>query len=169
MRVVCSLLLAAAEFSPATAEVVLKRVEWQLRQAPPGKAYHATERWGQAPALPIRSRPRVLVSLVNRGPKPADGIVLRYAVSARLVQLGAGRAGIWTVPFWTEERRIPRVKANSVRNIPLDTPALGVFLKRALHSGHWPDALKVEVMVEPRAGEDLSERILDRTLQIAAP
>jgi hypothetical protein len=34
-------------------------------------------------------------------------------------------------------------------------------------AGFWPDALNIQVMVEPRLGEDIIHKIFDRTLPVA--
>ena len=108
-----------------------------------------------------------MVTVENRGPSAVDGMVLRYALSARLVKAGTeGQPGVWTVPFYLNERRVPRVRAGQVKEIPLNDLVLDVFLKKVYRAGYWPDALRIEVMVEPRAGEGLEQRMLEGTLPV---
>lgn len=161
------LILAAPP--PASAELVLRAVGWQLpspRGAQP-RGYRAIARWIQPPAARVAAKPRVVVTVVNRGPKAAEGAVLRYVVSARQFKIGEiGREGVWTVPFYLAERRVARVGANQVKEVPINDLVLDVFLKKAFRAGYWPDALRIQVMVEPRTGEGLEQRILEQTLPV---
>ena len=160
--------LAAA---PASAELVIRDVTWQLA---PGRAeagkprgFKPIERWVQPPTARLSAKPRALITVANRGPNAVDGMVLRYALSARLVKTtGPVAAGVWAVPFYLNERRVPRVGPNQVKEIPLNDLVLDVFLKKSYRAGYWPDALKIQVMVEPRAGEGLEQRILEDTLPV---
>ena len=162
-----SLLFAA----PVSAELVLKSVSWQMPAAggSPGRprAFKPIERWVQPPAARLAARPRALVTVANRGASAVDGIVLRYALSARIVKTGENtQAGVWTVPFYLNERRVPRVGSGQDKEIPLNDLVLDVFLKRTYRAGCWPDALKIQVMVEPRAGEGLEQRMLEEILPV---
>jgi len=154
----------------AWGEVALKQARWFVVQN--GKArrggYRPAERWVQPPAARLSSKPRAVVTVVNRGPKPEEGVLLRYAISARLFRAGETGVGegLWTVPFWVEERRVPRLKANEVKDIPIDSMLLITFLKRTFRAGFWLNALKIQVMVEPRIGDKLPERILEEVLPV---
>ena len=165
--------LALGVASPVTvsAELLLRSVAWQL-PSPPGarpRGFRAIERWIQPSSAKLRSTPRVVVTVVNRGPSAAEGTVLRYAIAARMARAGdTGVEGVWAVPFYLNERRVARVGANQVKEIPLNDLVLDVFLKKSFRAGYWPDALKIQVMVEPRAGESLEQRILEATLPVVA-
>lgn len=153
----------------ASAELVLRSVTWQLPSAPGAspRGFRPIERWVQPASTKLSGKPRAVITVMNRGPKPAEGAVLRYAITARMGPVGqTGREGVWTVPFYLNERRVPRVGANQVRDIPLNDLVLEVFLKKSFRAGHWPDALKIQVMVEPRRGEGLEQRILEQILPI---
>lgn len=167
--VAASIFFAFALPVSASAELVLRSVAWQLPSAPGSKprGYRPIERWVQPASAKLPGRPRAVITVMNRGPKPAEGAVLRYAISARMGPVGqADHEGVWTVPFYLNERRVPRVGANQVREIPLNDLVLEVFLKKSFRAGYWPDALKIQVMVEPRSGEGLEQRILEQILPV---
>lgn len=155
----------------ASAELVLRGISWQA-PSPAGtkpRGFRPIERWVQPAAAKLGGRPRAVVTVANRGPKAAEGAVLRYAVAARMAKVGAeGKEGVWTVPFFLNERRVSRVGANQTREIPLNDLVLDVFLKKSFRAGYWPDALRIQVMVEPRNGEGLEQRILEDTLPVVA-
>ena len=154
----------------AAAEVLLKSIVWHTASTAKGdsRAYTPVERWVLPPGPRLPAKARALVTIVNRGPKAAEAVVLRYAVTARLVKLGEeGKEGVWTVPFWLEERRVSRVKPNQAKDVPIDHMLLEMFLKKAYRAGYWIDGLKIHVMVEPRAGEGFAQRILEQVLPVA--
>lgn len=165
------LLVLASAASPASAELVLRGISWQAPTPPGAKArgFTAIERWIQPAAAKLLRRPRAVITVANRGPKAAEGVVLRYAVTARMSKVGEeGKEGTWTVPFFLASVRVPRVGANQTKEVPLKDLVLDVFLKKSFRSGYWPDALKIQVMVEPRNGEGLEQRILENILPVAA-
>ena len=169
-RIVAALIgLALCMPSLVSAELVLRSVAWQL-PAPSGaqpRGYRPIERWIQPPIARVPSKPRVVVTVANRGPKAAEGAVLRFVVTARQAKIGATSGeGVWTVPFYLSERRVARVKANETKEVPINDPFLDVFLKKTFRAGYWPDALRIQVMVEPRNGEGLEQRILEQTLPV---
>lgn len=150
-------------------EVLLKSAAWSLgRQGEMGRrVYESIDRWEQPPAAKLSGKLRVVVTLVNRGPKAAKAVLLRYCVSARLVHSkDTTREGLWTVPVRLQEKRIPMLRANQALDVPIDNLLPESYFKKAHLSGFWPDALRLQVMVEPRLGEGLEERLLERTLPI---
>jgi len=172
-RIVVALLCAALTVGAgaASAELGVKEVQWQIPAPAKGgrKTFQSLEKWVQAPTARPGVKPRALVTLVNRGPKPAEGLVLCYAVAARLVKIGEPqKEGVWTVPFWREERRVPWVNANQTKDVPLDQMVLDIFLKRTFRAGYWPDALRIQVMVEPREGNGPLQGVTERVLPVAS-
>lgn len=170
--------------APARADVILKDIRWHLprvaaagapkpskkeRLLRAGRAVYAEAgSWVHPPGPRLQLKPRAVITLANRGPRPAEGVLLLYAVSARLSKVAEpGREGVWSVPFWTEERRVTRMKPNQTRDIPIDNMGLAVFLRKMFQAGLWPDAVKIQVMVEPKNGEGLEQRVLERTLPVA--
>lgn len=150
--------LLAAGAGTAAAELVLDAVGWQSgrieRPPRPTKFEDAA-----SVALPPKGAPRVRAKAVlkNRGPKSVEGILLRYAVSARLISLNAaGGEGSWAVPFLVEERRVPKIGPNKILEVPLMTsPQLEQYLRRVSRQGFRADRLRLQSMVEPHPDQDV--------------
>jgi len=121
----------------------------------------------------LTGRLRAVAVLENKSSKSSGGIVLRVAVSARIVKTGAEAAsGVWSVPFWLDERRVAELKTGGKKNVVIPNIELQNYLKRFSNTGFWVDALKIQLAVEPRAGEDLPSPISEAALTVvpaAAP
>lgn len=102
----------------------------------------------------MQGRPRVVLTVSNPSSSPAEGLVLRYDFSIR-VSSGAG-AGLWTVPFHVSETRISRLAPRSGQKVNIYQANINTHLKRLKAAGFRPLALRLRVMTEPRAGDDLS-------------
>jgi len=109
---------------------------------------------------------RILVALTNRGDKPVEGSVLRCAFSLRLAKAGAGE-GVWTVPFLVEERRVARIKPGNSSDVNVYNIDMKPYLARLKGTGFWPDAVKVQLMVEPRRGDELTGVIYESVLPVS--
>lgn len=164
------LLLACLPVARARAELVLDGAGWQVApQAQSQKpVYHDVEQWLFPPSPQVKARPRISLKLVNRGDSARTAVLLRYAFSARLRKIGSDTAGAWTPPFLLEEKRIPQINAKSSRDVPLymNRVALTSYLGRMQRAGFWPDAFRVQVMLEPRSGETLENRVLEAVLPL---
>ena len=170
-RVLAAALFLCLAGAPASAELVLRAVSWQLPSKPGvrPRGFKAIERWIQPASSKLGLKPRVVVTVANRGPKAAEGAVLRYALEARMTRVSEeSQEGTWTVPFYLNERRVARVGPNQVKEIPLNDLVLDVFLKKSFRAGYWPTALKIHVMVEPRSGEGLDQRLMVQQLPVVA-
>lgn len=156
----------------AHADVVLSRLTWEISlQAKKQKGvYHHVQSWLLPPRFPLESRSRILVTLVNKGPREEEAVLLRYVLSARLVPISSTDpgTGTWTIPFLLEDRHVPRaLGVHSVQNIPIYfNRKVSAYLKKAYQAGFWPDALKIQVLVEPRRGDTLKGHLLDAILPI---
>lgn len=154
---------------PGAAQITIRDVRWQLAQGRSQLRVHTDlDRWLLPPGPAERARPLVRVTLANGAARPETAVLLRYAFSARLRRIGVQGDGTWTVPFLVEERRIPNVPGRAEKPVRLyvNRVAFHAYLKRMYRAGFWPDALKVEVMVEPRPGETLDGRIAERVLTV---
>ena len=172
MKIILSAALLVIGCVPAFAEVVIADAGWELsiRMRKQNPKYHRVDHWMFPPnPVPKKSRPRAYVSIRNPNGKAEHAILLRYAVDARLRRIGTNADGVWTVPFLTDEKRVPRVRAGETLDVPLalNRVALGAYLKKMYNAGFWPDAFRVRVMVEPRPGESLKERVQEATLPVA--
>jgi len=94
-------------------------------------------------------------------------VLLRYAVSARIAPIAQPhQPGIWTIPFWLGERRIPQIGAGREKRFELRGFNLEVHLRQLHREGYWPTALRIEIMAEPKKGEDLSQKIWEKELPV---
>ncbi|MEI7483009.1 MAG: hypothetical protein WCK75_11785, partial [Elusimicrobiota bacterium] len=66
----------------------------------------------------------------------------------------AADAGFWAVPFRVEELRISRIQPGGVYEARLIHFVLNEQLKKLKNTGFWVDALKLQVMLDPRQGDE---------------
>jgi hypothetical protein len=168
-RLILAAALAAAGAASASAEIVLEGVHWQVGRTEGGRVVA----WQDLKVLvdgppKLDNRLRARVVLKNRTAKPDEGILVRYSLVARVSPAaGAAGDGVWAIPFAVEERRVPLVAANKMIEVPLETgAALGLYLRRLARSGWWPDRIKVQVMIEPHAGDAVLQTVED-SLEVA--
>ena len=100
------------------------------------------------------TRLRARLTLKNRGPVAAEGILLRYSMMGRIATIaGEKPEGDWSIPFMVDERRVPKVGPNKTLDVYLTTsPALELYLARMARAGWWADRVKLQVMIEPHRG-----------------
>lgn len=159
----------AAAGTAARAETSLEGVHWQVARLEGGRVAS----WQDLrvlqdgpPKLDNRLRARLVVK--NRGPKEEDGILVRYALTARIAPTGGapGAEGTWAVPFTVDEKRVPKVGPNKIVDVTLDAgAAIELYLRRLTRAGWWPDRIKIEAMLEPRSGAS-SVHTVEDTLEI---
>lgn len=162
-------LLAALLAANASAELTLDAAGWQSGRVekPARPAVWAD---AQKASVPAKKAPllRGKATLKNRGPKAAEGVLLRYAVTARLAaeKSGADGEARWALPFLIDERRVPKVDANSVVEVPLSlSPKLDIYLKKVRRQGMRVDALKLQAMLEPHAA-DGAVKVVETLLEV---
>lgn len=163
-------LLLAGTFVPARAELMLQEVSWEAAAPVKGKPslFIAVETFKTQPSEPKRSKLRAKLTLKNRGPKAVEGILLRYALTARLAQADSSSEGTWAVPFTVEEKRVPRIGANQILDVALGpSPMIDLYLKKLGRTGFWPDELKIQVMIEPFHRAEPSFQVLEKTLPVS--
>ncbi|MDO8756542.1 MAG: hypothetical protein Q7J64_00895 [Elusimicrobiota bacterium] len=157
MKRAVTLILAFAALTAANAraELLLDSVSWQRASAGKGRAVI----WEDASALvdappKFESRLRARLTLKNRGPKAAEGVLLRYSMTGRVAPVEGGAVeGAWGVPFFVGERRVPKIGPNMTLDVNLTTsPALELYLAKLARAGWWPDRVKLQVMIEPHRG-----------------
>lgn len=158
---------------PAKGEIELQSVQWQLTQREPGKALRppVAENISElvlAPGGKLSGSLRAKVKMLNRGPA-LEAILVRYAVSAKLAPLDKRSEGVWALPFFLSDRRIPRASANTPLELPLDpTSDVAIYLKNVFREGYWPEELKIEIMVQPRRDQKTAIKILESSLPLKA-
>lgn len=168
-RLLPVLAFAALAAANAGAEVSIDAVSWQKGKAD-GVRPVIWEDAGKVidgpPKLDTRLRARL--TLKNRGPKAAEGILLRYSMTARVMPVASDKPeGTWAVPFMVDEKRVPKVGPNKTQDVFLTTsPALELYFAKLSRAGWWADRVKLQVMIEPHPGS--TELVpLESTLEVA--
>jgi hypothetical protein len=154
--------------TPVRAELILEQIGWEFAVPVKGQqsVFEPVETLKAAPPA-LKGKLRAQLTLKNRGPRPMEGILLRYALTARLSRLDSNAEGTWAVPFMIEERRVPRVGANQLLDVPLGPSLmLDLYLKKLKRSGLWPDQLKIQVMLEPHHLSAPALQVLEKVLPI---
>jgi hypothetical protein len=161
--------LAAAGAGQAAAEIVLEGVHWQVGRVEQGRV----AAWQDVKVLvdgppKLDNRLRARAVLKNGGAKADEGILIRYSMTARVTSdTGVPADGVWAIPFDVEERRVPKVAAGKMIEVPLETgAALDSYLRRLARAGWWPDRVKIQVMIEPHAGSTFLQTVED-VLEVA--
>ena len=168
------LALGLALGSTAHAEIALEKIVWETSARKKGevrRVYHDIKTLKIVGPLMAGKRAilRAKLTLVNRGSKSIEGVLLRYSITARLASDNGNGKSAWAIPFMIEQKRVPRVGANERKVIILDpTALLRLYMKKVNRWGMKPDRLKIEVMVEPRPGEKAPIRILESILPVSS-
>jgi hypothetical protein len=148
--------LLFASVASSFGAVELAKISWQI-QKKDRLAEHSQPM--EIEVLPLVAgnglpgRLSVRLKVLNRGPKEAAGILLRYAVSAQIAPLSekSKDSGTWALPFLLEERRIPKIGPNIFSEIEIDLGArTDAYLKHITQEGFWAQSVKMEVMIEPK-------------------
>lgn len=156
---------------PASAGVAVSSasIEVSIAASKGRPVFHAVEKLYLPPDGKPAARLRAVLLVDNDGPRAEAGAVVRFALSARLRRVGAEGEGQWTVPFLLEEKHIPQVRRG--RGVPVSLPfnrvAIVQHLKTLRAAGYWPDALRLEAVFAPRAGEPLEGRLVTKTIAVA--
>ena len=128
-----------------------------------------------SPVMELRASPevnfqdnlRAIVTLRNPSAKPVEGLVLRYALSLRLQRKGdAPEKAFWGVPFYVEEVRVSKIKASAEKQAKVIRFELQSQLQKLRNSGFAPSALKLEVMVCPRQGDEPASIMRESIIEI---
>ncbi len=156
--------------SCASAGPDIAEIKWQVPlQESPGKktSYITISEWKQGYLNQSPGHMRILVSVANRSGKPIEGSVIRCAVSMHLAPVDQpGTQGVWAVPFWVEQRRVPKIKPAQALDVAIPHIDLQGNLKRLRGTGFWPDAFKVQIMAEPRLGDNLEKSVVESVISV---
>ena len=118
----------------------------------------------------ITDKLRVIFTVSNSSASATEGIVLRYALRLRLIKDGdRPENGVWSVPFRVEELRIAKAGAGESKLIRATRFEINEQIKKLAGTGFWFDALKLEVMLEPRYGAELAGIMQESVLPVSKP
>ncbi|HAH31962.1 MAG TPA: hypothetical protein DCL44_06585 [Elusimicrobia bacterium] len=110
---------------------------------------------------------RAIFTVRNSSMSAVEGIVLRYSLRLRLIKAGDNlENGVWSVPFRVEELRLAKVGAGESRQVRATRFELNGQIKKLVGAGFWFDALKLEVMVDPRYGDGLSGIVQESVIAV---
>jgi hypothetical protein len=147
MRKVLLLAVLLLGAGAARAELVLDGVAWE-----PAHLDIASAK--------LIAKTKAKARLKNRGPKKIEGVLMRYSLTAQL-------EGHWVVPFTIEQKRVARIKPNQIIDVAIGpSPMLPIYLKKLKREGVKPEALRLQVMIEPRPGEPQPIQVAEAVLQV---
>ena len=157
---------------PLHAQVQIDRIDWQVSRA------EGKEQLSFEPILELKLEPyqkylnkfRAVVNVQNPSANPVEGLVLRCALSLHIIKLSdAADAGFWAVPFRVEELRISQIQPGGMYEAKLIHFVLNEQLKKLKNTGFWVDALKLQVMLDPRQGDDPARIMKEAAINIKKP
>lgn len=151
------------------AELVLESVSWQRVRMETSRiiSWEDLGRLIDGPPK-FETRLRARLTLKNRGPVSAEGILLRYSMTGRIAPNSANTPeGVWGIPFMVDAKHVPKVGPNKTQNVYLVTsPALELYSAKLARAGWWPDRVKLQVMIEPHRGA-VAVQTLESVLEVA--
>lgn len=155
-KIPLTILLLALPAASLPAQPSVAAARWQLSKAAGQKRlpYVNVRSLRLSGSGAVQGRPRVVLTVANPDASPAEGLVLRYDFSINISS--GGGSGIWTVPFHVSEARVSRLAPGAETRVNIYQANLNAQLKRLTAAGFRPLALRLRVMTEPRAGDDLS-------------
>ena len=167
-----SVLLAAAALlgaAVAYSQTEIIGVDWELSRLT-GKTRAPFTRVAElraSPEAPFQDHLRAIVTLRNPAAKAVEGVVLRYALSLRLLKKGdAPEKAFWGVPFYVEEVRVTKINPSAEKQARVIHFELQTQLRKLRSSGFTPLALKMEVMVGPRQGDEPAQIMREAVIEI---
>ena len=164
--------LLLASRSVLLAQVQISTISWQISRTE-GKVSRPFETITELKLEPYRkylNKFRAVVTAQNPSLKPAEGLVIRCALSLHLVKIAsADDPGFWAVPFRTEELRISRIKPGASYEAKLIHFTLNEQLNKLKNTGFWVDALKLQVMLDPRPGDEPARIMKETVIGIKKP
>lgn len=166
------LALAAALPAAAPAQTEILRIDWEISkiQGKNRTPYAPVAELRAAPELKFSDYLRAMITLRNPSAKPVEGLVLRYALRLRLNRKGdAPEKAFWGVPFYVEEVRVSKIGPASERQAMALRFELPEQLRKLRNTGFLPEALKIEVMVCPRQGDEPAAIVREAVINILKP
>ncbi len=157
----CALLICMC-FAGLSAQITIGDINWEISKAAGTKRlpFENVKEVLIKPESKINEKFRILVAVRNEGDKVVEGLVLRYALNFRIVKLNSpDDTAIWSVPFHVEELRISKIKPSGLQTVKIINTSINKELKKLRNNGFWIDAIGMEIMIEPRKGDDLNKNV----------
>lgn len=164
--------LLFAQAAPLAAQVEIIKIDWELSrlQGKNRTPYAPVKGLNASPDVKFTDYLRALVTLRNPASKAAEGLVLRYALSMRLLRKGnPPEKAFWGIPFYVEEVRVSKINPSSERQARVIRFELQNQLNKLRNSGFEPSALKLEVMLNPRQGDEPAAILREAVIEIVKP
>lgn len=164
--------LLAAFAARAAAQTELLSVGWEVSKLA-GKTrqpYAPISSLALDPEAKFTDKLRAVITLRNPGQNRVEGLVVRYALRLKMQKAGdAPEKAFWGVPYYTEEVRVASVGPQSERQARAVNFWLAEQFAKLRGTGFSPVALKMEVALCPRAGDEPAALGREAVLEIARP
>lgn len=154
---------------PAAAQTEIVKVDWEISrlQGKDRAPYVPVAELKASPDTKFSDNLRAIVTLRNPSVRPVEGLVLRYSVRFQLLKKGdAPEKAFWGVPFHVEEVRVSKIGPSADRPARILRFELQEQLKKLRGSGFLPVAIKLEVMLCPRLGDEAAGLVRESALNI---
>lgn len=150
----------------------LEALSWQGRSAPGAAAkFSPIQSLELVKNEKVAGRLSAKLNFLNRGPA-VEGVLIRYSLEAKIAPIGHPDQAAWAVPFLVDEKRVPKVNANSHVETTLlvgDSDAqIDIYLKNAAFEGYSVQTLRLRAMISPRRGQAAPIQVLESELPIQA-
>ena len=163
------LALALVQCRPAAAQTAIVKVDWEISrlQGKDRAPYVTVAELKASPETKFSDNLRAIVTLRNPTARPVEGLVLRYSVRLQLLKKGdAPEKAFWGVPFHVEEVRVSKIGPSAERPAKILRFELQEQLKKLRGTGFLPVAIKLEVMLCPRLGDESAGLVRESALNI---
>ena len=154
--------------SPAFASISFGEWSWQILNKRENSAPAPIDEILLPPNGYLKGRLKAVLNINNQG-KSREGILLRYTLSAKVYSISNPEKDKgWTIPFAVDERRVPILKSGQTLPVVFDvTEPVKDYFKRLALEGWKPAKIKIEVMIEPRQGENSALKTTQTVLSVS--
>ncbi len=162
-------LLVLAMCRPAAAQTEIVKVDWEISrlQGKNRTPYVPVAELKASPEAKFSDNLRAIVTLKNPAARPVEGLVLRYSVRLLLLKKGdSPEKAFWGVPFHVEEVRVSKINSSAERQARILRFELPEQLKKLRGTGFLPTAIKLEIMLCPRQGDEAAGLVRESALNI---